>query len=219
MIEKNVYKDKRCFIIGTGPSVGMMDLSHLRSELTIGVNQAYYCTLPKWCFIPRYFCCSDIYAYRECMDAYANMDVWTVFIYDYLKDIVSEHPKDICHDVPRLGGAIWEGAPFIPDLDLGTNLGKTVIIDLAIPVAMYMGCNPIYLIGVDCEPTGHAYPPDKHAQPYKRGEHSPCDFKSQKKSYEVVRNYADLNDIKVYNATVGGQLEAFERVNYADIWR
>jgi hypothetical protein len=195
-----------------------MDLSYLVDEHTIGVNQAYYCTFPQWGFVPKYFCCSDIHAYKVCMDAYGKTGVETVFIYDYLRAIVGDYPKDFCYDVPRIGEHLWDGASFSSDIETGTNIGKTVVIDLALPAAMYMGFNPIYLIGCDCEPTGHAYPGDKHAQPYTFG-HSPCDFESQKKSYQVVREYADMNGIEVYNATSGGKLEAFKRIEYADIWR
>ena len=33
-------------------------------------------------------------------------------------------------------------------------------------------------------------------------------------AYEVAKDYAKENDIKIYNATRGGKLEVFERVDF-----
>ena len=35
------YNDKRCFIIGNGPSLNKMNLDNLKNEITIGVNGIY----------------------------------------------------------------------------------------------------------------------------------------------------------------------------------
>jgi len=43
------------------------------------------------------------------------------------------------------------------DLELGTFVCGTVIMDLSLPLAAYMGCNPIHIIGCDCQPNGHFY--------------------------------------------------------------
>ncbi len=40
-IPNGIWKGKRCFIIGGGPSVKRVDLSALAGELTIGINRAY----------------------------------------------------------------------------------------------------------------------------------------------------------------------------------
>ena len=38
MIKKNLFKNKRCFIVGTGPTVDDIALSLLKNEVTIGIN-------------------------------------------------------------------------------------------------------------------------------------------------------------------------------------
>lgn len=40
-VKNGIWKGRRCFIIGGGPSVKNLDLSYLRGELTIGINRAY----------------------------------------------------------------------------------------------------------------------------------------------------------------------------------
>ncbi len=38
---ENIHKDKRCFIIGNGPSLRKTDLTKLRGEFTFGLNRIY----------------------------------------------------------------------------------------------------------------------------------------------------------------------------------
>jgi hypothetical protein len=85
-------------------------------------------------------------------------------------------------------------------------------------IAAYMGFSEIYLIGVDCN----------YAQPKMYSDNvTYVDFKTKwdqarlKKQgnqmlpqYEIARKYADAHGFKIYNATRGGQLEAFERVDF-----
>ena len=54
-VEKNIYNNQRCFILGTG--VGLMEenLSLLKNEITIGINLILY----KKDFTPNYLCVSD----------------------------------------------------------------------------------------------------------------------------------------------------------------
>jgi len=40
-VSNGLWKGRRCFIIGGGPSVKKLDLSALKEELTIGINRAY----------------------------------------------------------------------------------------------------------------------------------------------------------------------------------
>jgi hypothetical protein len=38
---RDLHARKRCFLIGNGPSLRKMDLSHLRNEFSIGLNRIY----------------------------------------------------------------------------------------------------------------------------------------------------------------------------------
>ncbi len=55
MIQKNYFKNKRCFIIGTGASLNDFDMSLLKNEITISFNNI----LLKSDFTPNYLCVSD----------------------------------------------------------------------------------------------------------------------------------------------------------------
>ena len=54
-VKKNLYKDKKCFIVGTGGSLNDIDLSLLDNEITIGINLI----LNKEDFVPDYLCVAD----------------------------------------------------------------------------------------------------------------------------------------------------------------
>ena len=83
-----------------------------------------------------------------------------------------------------------------------------------IQIAIYMGFKEIYLMGVDCNYTvgtsnhfveaGNTIPDEDIRTAYKR---LLCGYKEVKKYLKKHR------DIKVYNATRGGMLEIFPRVD------
>jgi hypothetical protein len=89
-------------------------------------------------------------------------------------------------------------------------------------IAAYMGFSEIYMIGNDCN----------YAQPKMYSDNvTYLDFKQKwtrkqlekqgnqmLPQYEIARKYADEHGFKIYNATRGGQLEAFERVNFDELW-
>ena len=58
MLQKGYFKDKkdRCFILGTGPSINDIDLSHLEDEVTIGVNQICVTMVPDFIVVSDNTC-------------------------------------------------------------------------------------------------------------------------------------------------------------------
>ena len=54
-VEKDLFKNKRCFIVGTGSSLHDIDLSLLKDEITIGINLV----LLKEDLTPNYLCVAD----------------------------------------------------------------------------------------------------------------------------------------------------------------
>ena len=95
--------------------------------------------------------------------------------------------------------------------------GGATVTYACIQIAVYMGFKEIYLLGVDCN--------------YCKGSNSNYFFWEQKAdvmnhkedrmvlSYESAREYADSHGIKIYNATRGGMLEVFERVEFDSLFQ
>ncbi|UHA57891.1 hypothetical protein KDJ21_013425 [Metabacillus litoralis] len=96
----------------------------------------------------------------------------------------------------------------------------------AIQIAVYMGVKEIYLLGVD-----HNFSKmlndkgeiiiDKTAKDYFTEEYNTDkddlyipNVEVSTRAFKVAKKYADKNNIKIYNATRGGKLEVFERVDF-----
>ena len=87
----------------------------------------------------------------------------------------------------------------------------------AIQLAVYMGYSEIYLIGADFSYLG---------SPEEKGNHVYDNYTTEKRKFSgksyidasmkalrLSREYADAHGIKIYNATRGGKLEIFERMD------
>ena len=79
-----------------------------------------------------------------------------------------------------------------------------------------MGFKEIYLIGADCN-----YSDNKSKHHFIDYGHYDSTYKSAGTrmiyAYKVAKKYADKNNIKIYNATRGGMLEVFPRVNLDEL--
>ena len=83
-----------------------------------------------------------------------------------------------------------------------------------IELAVYMGFSEIYLLGTDCTYLG-----EKEHFVDSGVEDRSRKFATPKLivGYEAAKEYADTHNIKIYNATRGGVLEVFERVNLDEV--
>jgi hypothetical protein len=118
---------------------------------------------------------------------------------------------------------IWDicRRPFLP---------RTVIY-IAIQVAVYMGFSPIYLLGVDHDyimdihrVTNHHFYPEE--QGIRDAEHL-SQFNSERwfeeyyyrwKQFRLMRQYLEPLGIQIFNATKGGLLDVFPRVNFDELF-
>ena len=95
-------------------------------------------------------------------------------------------------------------------------------------IAMHLGLNPIYIIGCDHYYKGENENSESnskstvknHTNHFIKGyrdkgetvNYTPIDIMTQ--GYDFVNEFAIKNDFKIYNATRGGHLESFERINF-----
>jgi hypothetical protein len=116
----------------------------------------------------------------------------------------------------------------VPDLNKYIPGAQSVSI-LAIMIAMYMGFNKIYLLGTDHDwfikkNYSYAFGPtilagkdpgvqtDGHMPNLRLVDELPV-AATLWKQYRALHDIAEKNDIKIYNATAGGALDEFERVD------
>lgn len=146
---KNRHLGEPCFCIGTAPHLDNLDLSLLRDHVTIGVNQLfqradeinldYNCFLFDHRFAP----------FREQIPQQRDLTYCiSSSITDRLQDWVHEHSlsEQVCEVNTRFTST---GHAECFSFDLTQTAYAANTIELAIHLAVWMGCNPIYLIGVD----------------------------------------------------------------------
>ena len=111
---------------------------------------------------------------------------------------------------------------FSPDAAMGMHGGFSVTFE-NLQLAHYLGLNPIYIIGCDHYYAGESDVTVEKVVESKASNHfhpdyrkpgevvSPASIQGMNRAYEHARTYADLNGLKIFNATRGGHLEVFER--------
>ena len=123
---------------------------------------------------------------------------------------------------------MWLTGVISLDVSKTTYPGGTIIIDLILPLAFYMGFSEFYLLGCDCDfkldeagdlskgyfYEGGAWPIQKD---YRAWYNTWYDMVM--KSYSVVAETFECHGRKIYNAGIGGKLEVFERVNYDELFQ
>lgn len=202
------YLGRRCFILATGPSVANQDISWLQSEIVIGVNFAHKITLPQG-WVPTFMVTADPGILNKVSDEWEKL---------HTKVIITDTCTIRCgYNAPNLasGGGVSitpRGSMFTFDLTKMIRIlaGSSSVGYLAIPLACFLGCNPIYLLGCDCTERGHAYD-DK-------GAYSPRAMMLWRTKFMPamgrIRQALEPLGIKIYNATCGGNLKTLERVDF-----
>ncbi|WP_107668519.1 6-hydroxymethylpterin diphosphokinase MptE-like protein [Cyanothece sp. BG0011] len=106
--------------------------------------------------------------------------------------------------------------------------GETVILNFCLPIAYYLGFKEIYLLGCDCD-YGIQKPTDSRQYFYQSqeqtGDAPPFDWLQRSwstdgpmiSSYVVARKEFEKTGRTIYNATAGGKLEVFPRVDFNEI--
>ena len=234
---KDCYSGKRCFIIGNGPSLTAEDLEKLKTEYTFAANKIYS-IFPKTKWRPTFYCIQDEYVLRE-MDTEdiieTSKQCRATFIRMHSYHIIKKRMSEYCNIV------------FVPISSVRPKNGETgfsergtVIYDgntvtyMSMQIAACMGFSEIYLVGVD-----HNFPYHKTddgkleindlsvASHFYDGAENNIGKEAWRwrttfphvttSAYQAAEDYSRQNGFRIYNATRGGKLEVFERVNLDEI--
>lgn len=217
---KGIHKNQRCFIVATGPSLRMDDLDILADNniLTFGVNKIGYAYgSTKW--RPTYYVGID----RRMVESeyFTNIKPEEQSIYAFIGDESEEfwnreHKPCVLKHHFSSEWAFGRYPKFSEDIARKTYTGGTIVY-ICIQIAVYMGFKEIYLLGVDF--TGANEHGSKYGHFYAEKELVSVSYTDQvKAAYGKAQKYADEHGIKIYNATRGGKLEIFERVNFDELF-
>ena len=215
---KDIHNGKRCFIIATGPSLTFEDLEKLKDEYTFSMNSIIK-VYNDTSFRPTYYAIQDNHVFMQMQDmirkqpkdipVFISDNIWLRFKRE--KEWV-EFPTDTMYHAydMKLGKyhAKFSGDAYDIVYD-GYSIAYSCI-----ELAVYMGFKEIYLLGCDCTYLGEKeHFVDSGVEDRSRKYATPKLIVG----YEAAKTYADTHGIKIYNATRGGVLEVFERVDLDDI--
>ncbi len=232
----NCHAGERCFIIATGPSLSNQNLKLLKGEICIGLSNSF--KHEDYGYIkPKYHCWAAYHrpetdeGWQIIMKnlAEASVDAGLFFAAaDYDRNYGREHFKGRALHFLDYRGA-WDEA-----LENGLDLTMPVppiqsgtIITLFI--ALYMGFKRIYLLGCDTnymlslsnnkrETKGHFFDAAPGViQGFDLEEQCLCIGKLCHQ-YKMVHHIAKQRSVEIYNATDGGLLDVFPRVDYESLF-
>ncbi len=217
---RNLYERKRCFIVATGPSLRIEDLNVLKEkkEICISMNNIFYLfNETEW--RPDYYVMCDHRGFDLHEGMLDNLPINNVFLSDNSDTFWKHtHKKNIYRYHFHYEYYYNRLPKFSEDFSKKIYIGGTVTYS-CMQLAAYMGFKEIYLLGVD-----FSYGGQKKNEAYTH-------FYNEKKitsigfvnlvtlAYQSAKQYADEHGLKIYNATRGGKLEIFERINFDDLFK
>ena len=166
--------------------------------------------------MPDVYVCVDSQLIRDSQEEIDKYGSHIKFIGDSCQDFwMKEHKNKY-----RIHTIAQDSYRLLPNFSIDISqkvYGGATVTYPCIQIAIYLGFKKIYLVGVDCN--------------YVKNSVNNYFFKSNVEdnrnhhedrmisSYIAAKKYADEHGIKIYNATRGGALEVFERVDFDSLFK
>ena len=223
---KDSQRGQRCFIIGNGPSLKQTDLSRLRHEYTFGMNRIYL-LFNELGFTTSYYVSVNSLVIEQCLADILCLPI-PCFLswrsrYAFRKNEagIALHPNDqtiflhTTYTGPKFAedarGRMWEGA---------------TVTYVALQLAFFLGFQTAILIGVDHNFSTQGKPnttvvsqgddPDHFDKNYfgKGFRWQLPDLETAERGYRMANEAYLKAGRQILDATVGGMLQVFPKVDY-----
>ncbi len=228
----NKYMGKRCFIIGNGPSLMSEDLDKLKGEITFASNRIYD-MFPYTDWRPTVYMCVDTNIINELQIHNNGLRLLTnsIVLCRNSRFVKKLNKQLDIHEIRMDGKYVIERNKLVVENiseDVSDHFSLTQSVTCSMfELAVYMGMNEIYLLGLD-----HSFGIEidmegkkvinKDVMPHFKEQKDHAVYSSNKealtKSYENIKKCMDEHKIIVKNATRGGKLEVFERVDFDSLF-
>jgi len=232
----NAFIGERCFIIGNGPSLNKHDLSLLKGEYTFGVNGIFYKT-EETGFYPYFYVVEDSSVMKENIEAIKSYDKPKYkFFPTVYKNLHGKNDKTIFFKMNRgfyeKSSLNYAVPRFSTDASDQLFCGQSVT-HINLQLAYFLGFTEIYLIGMDFSyviPKSHKRTGDVLLSDTDDDNHFHPNYFGKGKTWKdpkldrVEMNYRQAKLVynstgrQIYNASVGGKLEVFDRVDYKSLF-
>lgn len=227
---KDAYKGRRGFLIGNGPSLNKLDLTKLKDEITIGVNSIYL-NYEKMGFLPNHYVIEDRFVAEDRAEEVNKMKGPQKWFGNYLNYCLKG--DDVNWINVRMRYDMHKNFPFFSeDIARQAWTGGSVTY-ICMQLAYYLGIEKLYLIGFDhhyvipddakveglditseSDDPNHFHP-DYFGKGYRW--HDPM-VDRMEIGYKKAGFFFERNGREILNATAGGKLECFERVDFRNLF-
>jgi len=221
---RNIHFGKRCFILGTGPSLRNVNTNLLKNEIIFGVNFLIRSDVISR-ITPQYYClCDPVFHTTQVngtLEILSALPKTTFFLNIKAYDIIDGLDMDT-KNIYYQHYDLAQHSDYIR-LDMSKNMTAPFNVVIAcIQNAIYMGFEEIYLLGCDFS----AFISSKNEHCYDKGDAPDRKelrgFALKQSSLEsfyhyALAKYASRNNIRIYNSTPNSFLDAYERKSIEEI--
>lgn len=214
---KNKYNNKPIMIVGNGPSLNQTPLDMLTNIPSIGMNKISM-IFSRTIWRPSLIVCVNNLVVRQHKNFFQNSDI-PIFLAWKSK---LHMPLNTWKNVKYLNLSNDNEFRFELDRKMG---GSATVTYAALQLAYFLGASEVFLVGVD-----HSFKTDGKPLEYKKRDgvdvnhFDPSYFASgqwwgvpdldlSEYEYNLAKQVFENNRRKVFDATIGGKLQIFEKVS------
>jgi hypothetical protein len=217
----DIHKGERAFVLGNGPSLNKIDIARLESEKTFGLNRVFL-AFPQWGFMTSYLVSVNDLVIQQSAEEiqalqlpkflswrsrkYHPLNSHTIFLHStYQEPVFAKDAR----------GRLWEGA---------------TVTYVALQLAFFMGFDPVILIGVDHNFETKGIPNTTVVSSERDKDHFASryfadgfrwqlpDLEMSERAYTMARDEFQSAGRKILDATIGGKLEIFPKVDFNSLF-
>ncbi|MEA2007834.1 MAG: 6-hydroxymethylpterin diphosphokinase MptE-like protein, partial [Chloroflexota bacterium] len=219
---KDIHKGERCFIIGNGPSLKNTDVSKLKDEYTFGMNRIYL-AFSDWGFQTSYLASVNSLVIEQCSQDFQQLEIPKFFSWRSRNLLYPAGGKPDAH--AHFLHTTYDGPKFAQNAAHRLWEGATVTY-VCLQLAFHMGFEKAILIGVDHSfaTKGEANktivsqgddPNHFSAKYFGKGfKWQLPDLDTSELAYLRARQSYENAGRQVIDATIGGKLAIFPKVEY-----
>lgn len=220
---KDAYAGKRCFVIGNGPSLRQTDLSLLENEYTFGLNRIYL-IFSELGFTTSWLVSVNDLVVEQFAEDMRRLEI-PKFISWRSRNCLRGDPRTVFLDTDFTGEENFSGNAE------GRLFEGFTVTYVALQLAYYMGFQEVILVGVDHNfqtkgPANLAVvsegdDPNHFAPNYfgKGAKWQLPDLEGSERAYRLAREAYQRAGRKIVDATVGGKLTVFPKVEYLSLFQ
>ena len=223
---KNKHQGQDCFIMGNGPSLNKMDLTLLNDYHTFGMNKIFLIFKRVELELSYLVSVNDL-VIEQSKEEFEKMNCPVFLSYSKSQNVIDK--KDHIHRLYTQFSKAGMSWLFTPNMEEPIFEGCTVTF-VALQLAYYMGFERVFLVGVDHNFKQTGKPHEKqtmteddanHFDPnyFKGNAWHLADLRGSEVSYHLADYAYQSTGRKIYDATVEGKLDIYEKISYEDAIR